>query len=79
MKCPCDNCICVPICRHKWFDDLTQECSLIHDCLSDEDVDTRKSNTLLCEESLDPTRWYVGSELEHDHDIVYIEKDIELR
>jgi len=68
----------VPICRHKWFDDLTEDCKLAFDSLSDENVTVRKKNTVLCEKALRPTRWYVGSELTHDYSIVYIETDSEI-
>lgn len=28
-KCPCDGCVCVPVCRHKTYCDLTGDCRLI--------------------------------------------------
>jgi len=27
---PCDNCICVPICRHKTYSKLFDDCSLLY-------------------------------------------------
>lgn len=29
MKCPCYNCICVPICRHKEYNTLFQDCTIV--------------------------------------------------
>jgi len=77
-NCPCDNCICLAVCRHKWFHDLTQNCKLIYDYFSNDDTTVRKGNTVEAEKYIRPTRWYVGSELEHDYDIVYIESDSDL-
>jgi len=29
-KCPCRDCICIPICKHKTYPSLILECELIH-------------------------------------------------
>jgi hypothetical protein len=29
MKCPCENCLCVPICRNKLYFTLFSDCCLI--------------------------------------------------
>ncbi|MHA1972865.1 MAG: hypothetical protein ACTSW1_07725 [Candidatus Hodarchaeales archaeon] len=29
MKTPCHECICVPICRHRLFGEVVEECSLL--------------------------------------------------
>jgi len=29
MKCPCEKCICIPICHQKYYKDLVVECSLL--------------------------------------------------
>lgn len=29
MKCPCEDCLCIPICRHKHYYTLFHECLLI--------------------------------------------------
>jgi len=34
-KCPCRDCICIPICRHKRFSIITDECSLAMDYRND--------------------------------------------
>jgi len=30
MKCPCENCICVPICRQKLYFTLFMDCCLVN-------------------------------------------------
>lgn len=30
MKCPCEDCLCIPICRNKMYFELFNDCSLIH-------------------------------------------------
>lgn len=32
-KYPCENCICVPMCRHKDYGELIRTCSLVRDML----------------------------------------------
>ena len=29
LKCPCINCLMIPICRHREFDDLMRTCKLV--------------------------------------------------
>jgi len=29
MELPCKKCLCVPICRHKYYQDMFRECSLL--------------------------------------------------
>ncbi len=29
MKCPCEKCICMPICKNKNFEQIFKECSII--------------------------------------------------
>ena len=29
MKCPCDNCVCVPICRHRTIKELKINCKIV--------------------------------------------------
>ena len=31
VECPCENCICVAVCRHKPYDNLFQDCELLND------------------------------------------------
>ena len=32
-ECPCEECICLPVCRHKPFDDLLADCKIVRDLL----------------------------------------------
>jgi hypothetical protein len=33
MKCPCEGCICRPICRGRDYTDIVQKCSIVYDYL----------------------------------------------
>jgi len=33
MKCPCENCICIPICKTRIISDMAMNCSLLMDFL----------------------------------------------
>lgn len=35
-KCPCIKCICIPVCRHKTYFKLKDECELVHQYIMDE-------------------------------------------
>jgi len=57
--CPCrSNCVCLPVCRHKSWDDLVHNCSLIlayidkHSCF-----DGVYHYRLVIERILKPTAW----------------------
>ena len=34
-KCPCKDCICLPICRHKNVDRLVKKCTLLDEFIED--------------------------------------------
>jgi hypothetical protein len=38
--CPCENCICVAICRYKHFADMIRDCTIIMRLLYYDDEDT---------------------------------------
>lgn len=47
MKIPCENCICVAVCRHKAYRPMVTECSLIKEILYSDHGDsllTRSDN-----------------------------------
>jgi len=58
---PCNNCICVPICRHKKYDDMYGDCTLLRKFLRR----ASESNTLYVYvalyDTLEPTTWNVGT------------------
>ena len=31
LKCPCKDCICIPVCRHKSYNVLFMDCELLND------------------------------------------------
>jgi len=35
MKCPCQECICVPVCRYKKYEDLFDDCCLAYNYMSE--------------------------------------------
>jgi len=39
--CPCKECICVAVCKHKRFDDLIRDCKIVGNLLYYEDTGTR--------------------------------------
>ena len=41
MKCPCEDCICVPICRHKTYEKLIADCILVWNYLPSTTRDNR--------------------------------------
>jgi len=75
---PCDNCICVPICRHKLYSKLYDDCSLLSDYIKVKIKDDRKidlcvvsminrktiyfENLLQLQTHLKPTAWEVDAE-----------------
>ena len=69
MKCPCEECITLSVCRHKRLDDLLADCKIVRDLLYyDDGTATRTrsfSKTLVgMRETLQPCRWYC--EIEND-------------
>ena len=64
-KCPCDNCICVAICRLKSFRDIYFRCELVRDMFGNKDDLSGISDYkyLWVEDALKPTTWYVHCEL----------------
>jgi len=59
-KCPCINCICVPMCKHKFFSELKTQCSLVYDYLTYDrksliDMYTDRVNKIY--KVLKPTTW----------------------
>ena len=55
MNCPCENCICLPVCRHKKYSRLFKDCSLIKEYIP---FGNRKKKYLYqIEEIMKPTCW----------------------
>lgn len=70
-KCPCEECICVPICKHRTYNVLLDKCNLLRKQLfyKGRHHDTKRrrwfSKAILCtERCLKPKLWHV--EVEND-------------
>ena len=66
MKCPCIDCICIAVCRHKEFFDMLNDCHLIVMRLyyTDTDVPGTRSRSFSrtvkeIETYLEPTSWHI--------------------
>ena len=62
LKCPCENCICIPLCRHKHIHQLFRECSILHRYDPEYDnVEKRKKERLFhLQRIMKPSRWEFG-------------------
>jgi len=56
MKCPCEDCLCVPICRHKRYIPLIK-CSLLKDYIMKTSISTALNKIGTITTILSPTRW----------------------
>jgi len=64
MKCPCENCLVMPLCRHKFYDEL-KECKHVRKYLylgNFQKLNYHKVNIIYLEQILKPTTWSVGKE-----------------
>ncbi len=55
-KCPCEDCLCVPICRHKRYIPLI-ECSILKEYLMKASISTPSNKIEKIATILKPTRW----------------------
>ena len=58
-KCPCNKCICVPVCRIKQYTRLTEDCSVLWSYLKQPWIVTIRSNgrLKLVHKALSPVMW----------------------
>jgi len=59
VPCPCIECICVPICRHKNYQDLILQCIIVHDILLKGTTERFIKLVRQVEEHLHPSLWSV--------------------
>ncbi len=60
MSCPCEDCLCVPICRNKFYFTLFSDCSLITKYAK---VDNNNDNKLqITQKILQPQWWKISEE-----------------
>jgi len=58
MKCPCENCLCVPICRHKQHYKLLEDCHLINKYVK---TSNNKDHVLeIIQKIIEPQLWRVS-------------------
>ena len=56
-ECPCINCVCIPICRHKYWNRMRFDCSLITDYMKQYDIIVPYSRGKSISDALNPTKW----------------------
>ena len=59
MNCPCENCVCLPVCRHKEYYNLFKNCSLIKEYIPDYNIIYKRNKEYVykLDEIMNPTRW----------------------
>jgi len=58
-KCPCKNCICIPICREKDYIKMIRNCSLLKNLLYGNKFRNFWRILIETEKILKPVRWYI--------------------
>lgn len=65
MDCPCENCICVPVCKHKRYFHLTK-CEILQDFIDDQLLNATHVDDInnavhrkVIHNTLKPTAWVV--------------------
>jgi len=56
MTCPCEDCLCVPICRHKRYIPLIK-CSILNNYIMKASYSTPSDKIETITTILEPTRW----------------------
>lgn len=76
MKCPCKDCLCVPICRHKKYIKIV-ECSLLRGYLIDPcTARIRPSKRILkVEKIIHPVHWKCHTKNKRSNVVYVIKKD----
>ena len=67
MKCPCENCICIPVCRHKHYCILYRHCILLKKYEPNYDLVGIRNSDYLFElyNILKPTKWSIYKRDKH--------------
>ena len=67
MKCPCENCITLAICRHRDYHDMLSHCKLVDNLLylRGEGIAKRTKDfnhmIIMMRDILKPTDWYIDT------------------
>jgi len=73
MKCPCENCIVLPMCKHKNYHSINHECKDVKRFLylgSTYNISIHKINVKIFEKTLKPTAWRLGKETQLGFDLL---------
>lgn len=73
-SCPCEGCITYAVCRHKRYNDLIQECSIVRKYLDFENYTVHKKRCIDLLIALKPTEWALGKEDPIGFDIIYFKE-----
>jgi len=64
-NCPCEQCPCIPICRHRRYVQLVRSCSLWKEYVyygKDHSMKKHKANFLTWYNTLKPKRWVIDND-----------------
>jgi hypothetical protein len=79
-KIPCNECICIAVCKSKSFDKFISDCSKVRQFIYDEkncekfetdEVERHKKNVKTLCDFLQPNRWELGLETGNGYYLVY--------
>lgn len=62
MECPCENCICMSVCKHKRYMALFQNCTILEKFEPNSNVIQHRDQEkiMLLEKVLQPTTWFIS-------------------
>jgi len=74
LICPCENCICMSICRHKRYLVLFEDCTILKKFESNPNIIEHRLNEkiILLEKVLQPSKWFIKTYHE-SNDLLRIE------
>ncbi len=77
-KCPCIDCICIPMCRHKHYLTVFMECSIAREYEPQYAAINRRNRDRLIQvqRELNSTRWGVLAQEQGGEGLVYIDSHI---
>ncbi len=63
IKCPCEECICLAVCRNKFYLNLVEDCELISSYLRRPCTASRERNypLIILHKLFKPKTWYLNS------------------
>ena len=67
-KCPCEGCVCVPVCQHRIISDMVMHCKLLYDYLYDDNgmkIRPKKNYSIriiTIREFVPPTHFYTADQ-----------------